>query len=148
MSPLMVTLEKGPRWIQTRTGDGVSFDMSVGERGAGANDNASDNGFDISPGLPTTKVQHRPAGAVKLSRNVVEEQSPLVNRGPDNGETTILFKSTLDSLAPLCTQSIGPPVVHHNLHYIFPRCSYSVDQIYVDFREVDVLVSGPDNRQI
>jgi hypothetical protein len=60
---------------------GVRFDASVGERDAGASDNASFDSFDIGSGFSTTKVQRQPAGVVKLSRNVVEERSPLADRG-------------------------------------------------------------------
>jgi len=74
---------------------GVSFDAGVGGRDAGARENASDDGFDIGSGFSTTKVQRQPAGAVKLSKNALEEQerSPLV----DNGDITNGFKSTPDS---------------------------------------------------
>jgi len=84
-------------------GEGVPMESDsdrrrgVGERDAGASDNASIDGFDIGSGFSTTKVQRQPAGAVKLSRNVVDERSPLADRGPGNGEITSGFKSTLDS---------------------------------------------------
>jgi len=73
------------------------FDASVGEQDAGASDNASIDAFDIGSGFSTTKAQRQPAGAVKLSRNIVQERSPLADRGPDNGEITGGFKPTPDS---------------------------------------------------
>ena len=72
---------------------GVNFNAGVGERDAGASDNASVDGFDIGSGFSTTKVQRQPAGTVTPSKNVVEERSPLA----DNGDITNGFKSTLDS---------------------------------------------------
>jgi hypothetical protein len=71
----------------------VSFDTSVGDRDAGARDNASVDGCDMGSGFSTTKV----VDAVKIPGNVVEERSPLADRGADNGDFTIGAKQTLDS---------------------------------------------------
>jgi hypothetical protein len=71
---------------------GVSFNTGVGERDAGASDNASVNGFDIGSGF-STKVQRQPAGAVKPSKDAAEERSPPF----DNEDITNGLKSTLDS---------------------------------------------------
>ena len=71
----------------------VSFNTSVKEGDAGTNDNTSVDSFDISSGLPTTRVQRPPTDAVKLCGNVTEEPSPLV----DNGDITNSSKVSLDS---------------------------------------------------
>jgi len=73
---------------------GASFNAGVGERDAGARDNASDDGFDIGSGFSITKVQLQPTGADELSKNAVEqERSPPI----DNEDITNGFKSTPDS---------------------------------------------------
>jgi hypothetical protein len=55
---------------------GVSHNMSFGKGHAGARDNASVDGFDISSGFSTAEIQRQPTDAVKLSRNVLEALSP------------------------------------------------------------------------
>ena len=74
---------------------GTILNTSVGDIDAGASDYAS---VDIGSGFSTTiKTQRHPVGAVKSSKNVREERSPLADRGPDNGETTNGVRSALDS---------------------------------------------------
>lgn len=72
---------------------GMRFNTSVGVRDAEASDNASVDGLDIGSGFSTAKVQRQPAGAVKFSRNAVEERPPPA----ENADIASRFKSTLDS---------------------------------------------------
>ena len=70
---------------------GTSFNTGVGDRDAGASDNASVDGCDIGLGFSITNVHT--AGAFELSRNAAEVRSPLV----ENGYITNGAKAILDS---------------------------------------------------
>ena len=71
----------------------ATCNTSMGDRDAGARDNASVDGLDIGSGFPATKA----AGAVKPSRDVVGERSPLVDRNADDLDITNGARSILDS---------------------------------------------------
>lgn len=73
---------------------GVSLNMSVWEGGAGTNDNASVDGFDISSRLSTNGAQRRPTDAVKLRENVTEE--PSFSSPAEGGEIIDSSKLTSD----------------------------------------------------
>ena len=72
---------------------GVNRGTSMGDRDAGASDNASVGGFDIGSWFPATKG----VGAVKSSGNAVEERYPFADRNTDDGDITNGAKSILDS---------------------------------------------------
>ena len=72
---------------------GASFDMSVGEGDAEANDNASIGSFDVGSGFPTIRTQREFADAFELPGNVAEERPPPFY----NGDITNSSKLSLDS---------------------------------------------------
>ena len=71
----------------------ASCNASMGDRDAGARDNASVDGFDVGSGFHTTMA----AGAINPSWDVVGEPSLLVDRNADGGDITNGARSILDS---------------------------------------------------